>query len=293
VTDGTRQEALHDAHVLEPDGTPHRRHTVMPSCLHTGLPPSLQNGMMAPMLVVAFCGQKGGVGKSTAAIHVASEWLERGKRVLLIDADPQATAVTWFNVAMESGTRRTPTVVAMGNNMHRDGQFQSVAANFDRVVIDCPARIDAIQRSALLVSNLAILPCGPSGTDTWALTSSIELVQQAQDYRPQLRGGVLITRKQAATAMGRAAREALAESPLPVLRTELGLRVAFSEAITGGYGVTSYAPRDEAAEEIRSLVDELDDLTAHRKGTRDGKEKAASRPSQTRARGGLGRRSGR
>jgi chromosome partitioning protein len=68
----------------------------------------------------AFAGQKGGAGKSTMAIAVAAELMARGSKVLLVDADPQGTATTWTEVAAEAG-HATPTLVAMGANMHRPG----------------------------------------------------------------------------------------------------------------------------------------------------------------------------
>src|SRR5438105_3351246 len=105
------------------------------------------------MLTVAFCGQKGGVGKSTAAVCLACEWMERGLSVLLVDADPQGTATTWASVRTEAG-RKTPTLVAMREAMHKNDQLSRVSAGFDRVVIDCPARMDKIQRSALMVADV-------------------------------------------------------------------------------------------------------------------------------------------
>jgi chromosome partitioning protein len=69
---------------------------------------------------------------------------------------------------------------------------------------------------------------------------------------------VLITRKQGRTAIAKSARAALETSGLPVLVTELGHRVAYQEALAAGKGVTSHAPRDAAAKEIFSLLDELE-----------------------------------
>lgn len=211
------------------------------------------------MLVIAFAGQKGGVGKSTAAISVASEWHVRGHRVLLVDADPQGTSLTWGAVAAEAG-RQPPAVIAMGATMHRDGQLGRVGEGFDRIVIDCPPRHDAIQRSALMCADLAILPCGPHPADVWALAAGAALIEEAQTVHPWLRGAVLLTRKQGATAVGRAARGTLASAGLPVLRTELAHRVAYGEALAAGLGPAQYAPGDLCRLEVERLTDELDEM---------------------------------
>lgn len=206
-------------------------------------------------MIVAFAGQKGGAGKSTAACCVAAVGLEHGS-VLLVDADPQGTARTWAEVAAEAG-RPVPTVVAMGAAMHKPDQLPRVRAGFDLVVIDCPPRLGDVQRSALMVADLVVLPCGASAADAWALVGMLDVVREAQIVRESLRVAVLLTRIQGRTALGRGARGVLAESGLHVLKTELGHRIAYQETLAVGRGVTSYAPRDPAAREVRALYAEI------------------------------------
>jgi chromosome partitioning protein len=207
-------------------------------------------------MIVALTGQKGGVGKSTIAICLAAEALARGRSVLLVDADPQGTARTWGDVAAETG-RPSPTVIAMGATMHHPGQLPQVAAPYDVVVIDCPGKFGDVQRSALMVSDVALLPCGPSAPDAWALATSLELLAEARALHPALQAAIVLTRKQGRTAVGRGARDVLTNSGLPVLASELAYRVSFQEALAAGQGVTTYAPRDAASTELRALYDEL------------------------------------
>lgn len=207
-------------------------------------------------MIVAFVGQKGGSGKSTLAVCVASELADRKRNVLLVDADPQRTAVTWHDVASEQG-HAVPTVVSMTGTLHKPNQLPKLAAGYQDVIIDTPPRLGEVQRSAMMVADLAILPCGPSAPDAWALAESIRTIQEAIDYRAALKASIVINKKRSGTAAGRGAREALADAGLPILKTEMGLRQAFQEALAAGLGVGRYAPKDTAAEEVRALVTEL------------------------------------
>jgi chromosome partitioning protein len=207
-------------------------------------------------MIVAFAGQKGGVGKSTTAVCLAVAALERGSRVLLVDADPQGTVRTWGEVAAER-KRPAPTVIAMGASMHKQGQLMALAAGYDMTFIDCPPRHGEVQRSALMVADVVVLPCGASAADAWALATSLEVVREARAMRDELLACVLITRKQGRTAIGTAARKVLESTGLPVLTTELGSRIAYQEALAGGQGITSYAVRDAGTREIFDLLDEL------------------------------------
>lgn len=208
------------------------------------------------MYVVTFAGQKGGVGKSTTAICLAVEGLLRGLRVLLVDADPQGTIRTWADVATQQ-SHPVPTVIAMGATMHRPEQLPLVGKDFDLVIIDCPPREGAIQRSAMMVSDLLLLPCGPSAADAWALAVTLDTVQEARGLYPELKACVLITRKQPRTSLGKGARDVLEQTGLPVLLSELGYRISYQEAIAAGQGVSTYASRSEASKEMKLLFEEV------------------------------------
>jgi chromosome partitioning protein len=209
-------------------------------------------------MIVTLMGQKGGVGKSTTAICLAMEALQRGHGTLLVDADPQGTVRTWSEVAAEN-KQPTPTVVSMGASMHRPGQLDVVAKNYDYTFIDCPPRHGDVQRSALMITDLAIIPCGPSASDVWALTSSLELVEAARTLRESLQACIVISRKQPRTSIGRDARAVLESSGLMVLSSELYYRVAYQEALAAGTGVTGRR-RDSAASEVRRLFEEVEKL---------------------------------
>lgn len=222
-------------------------------------------------MIVAFVGQKGGSGKSTLAICVAAELAAQGRNVLLVDADPQGTATTWHDVASEKGhAAAAPTVVAMSGSLHKPEQIPRLAAAYDDIVIDTPPRLADVQRSALMVAHLAVLPCGPSAPDAWALAESIRTINEATTYRPDLKAAIAINKKRTGTAAAKGAREALMSAGLPVLAVELGLRQAFQEALAAGMGVCAYAPRDVASDELRALVSEILKVGGQQKWRRNG-----------------------
>lgn len=208
------------------------------------------------MPIVAVIAEKGGSGKTTTAANVAAELAARGARALLVDADSQGTALTWAGIAAEAG-HEGPRVVALGDNLRPE--LPRLAAEHDWTIVDCPGRASKRAAAALMVADVAILPCAPSPPDVWALGTTAELVGEVRELRPELRAAVLVNRADR-TGIGASAREALGTLGLPVLASSLGDRAAYREALADGRGVTSYAPSSRAAAEVRALVDELEAL---------------------------------
>lgn len=217
-------------------------------------------------MTLCFCGQKGGTGKTTTALCVASEFLARRRSVLVVDTDPQRSAQTAVGIGAANGDN-VPVAIAMGEELHRPGQLDVLAAAYDVVVIDCPSRQDdragAVTRAALMYcgseSGLAILPCGPSAMDVWALSDSIDAVHVVRTMHPDLDARIAITRKSPTrTVLGDSARSILGETGLGLFATELHHRIAYQEAPSVGLGVAQYQPKSPAAAEVISLVSEIE-----------------------------------
>lgn len=207
------------------------------------------------MPIISVAGQKGGAGKSTTALSLAAEYHARGLRVLVVDADDeQRTALTWGDVADEAEIA-APPVIRMGDAIRT--QLPALAAPYEVVLIDCPGRNGRRTAFALGLSDLAILPIGPTGPEIWTVRATLDQVADVQAIRPYLDAAILITRKQPGTVIGNRARAALEACECDVLDTEVHYRVGYGEAITAGRGPTTYEPASDAAHEIRALADEV------------------------------------
>ncbi len=209
--------------------------------------------------VVAFASPKGGVGKSTVAVSTAAELIARGRRVLLVDADPQRSAYAWSEAA-RSGGLPAPTTVAMGATMHQPGELDALVGQFDVTLIDAPPSQAEILRSAILSADIAILPATPSGFDLWALADAIEIVRRAGAIKNRFQAAILVNRRDPRSKLDANVRDSLGEAGLPVLKTMLSNLVAYRESILMGQGPSTYAPDSKAGLEVRSLVDELETL---------------------------------
>ena len=209
-------------------------------------------------MIVSFLNQKGGVGKTTLAVHTAAGLALEGLDVILVDADPQGSALDWL------AARRKPplfSVVGMPRPvLHR--QVPRLAAGVDAVVIDGPPSLANIARSAMVASDLVVIPVQPSPYDVWAAGDLVELVAEARIDRDQLDARFVVSRRIANTVIGRDVTEALGEWPVPVLETHITQRVAFAESAATGLAVMESAPGSAAAGEVRSLVREVMALTA-------------------------------
>ena len=203
-------------------------------------------------MIIAFESQKGGVGKSTLALHLATALAAKG-RVRVIDADPQGTCITWASVR-----ERPPLFEVMGYdrpNLH--SQMAKMAEGHSHVIIDGPPRVTALAKSVIAAADLVIIPIQPSQADIWAAAETVTLIQEAQVHYPELKAVFVINRRITKSALARDVRAALDEAPFPCLISSIGQRVIFAEALGQGETVIEREPRGVAAQEVELFAAEV------------------------------------
>ncbi|MQB35439.1 cobyrinic acid a,c-diamide synthase [Agrobacterium tumefaciens] len=210
-------------------------------------------------MIVAVLNQKGGVGKTTIALHLAGEWARRRLRVTLVDADPQGSALDWSQQRSREGQPRSFGVVGLARDtLHREAP--ELARDADHVVIDGPPRVAGLMRSALLAADLVLMPVQPSPFDGWASAEMLALLTEARIYRPELAARFVLNRCATRTIIARETAETLADHDPPVLATTIGQRVVFADAAQTGRLASEINADSPAAREISALASEIDRL---------------------------------
>lgn len=204
-------------------------------------------------MIISVQNQKGGVGKTTLAIHISHALVLKGFKVLLVDADPQGSARDW--AAARGAEPQFPVVGLDRPTIHRD--LSALMKDFDHAVIDGPPRVSDLARSAIIAADLIVVPIQPSPYDIWAADEIIKLIQEASVFKEKLKSVFVINRKIVNTAIGRDVVEALEQYPIPVLKASISQRVAFAESAATGSTVLETDSKGAAAKEVMALVNEL------------------------------------
>ncbi len=197
--------------------------------------------------VITFAQQKGGAGKTTLLAHLAAAWAEAGRRVAVIDLDPQRSLSRW------AALRKDPAIELIDSKDYRAASdIKTARRNFDFVLVDCPGAATSLLENAMRESDLVLAPCQPSVMDVWALET---VIASATKLKRPLR--IVLNRMPPRLSNLDEVLTALGASRSLLLATQLGNRNAFSKAMLDGRTAPEITPRATAAAEIYGLRAEL------------------------------------
>ena len=203
-------------------------------------------------MIIAVCNSKGGVGKSTTAVHLAAWLAKQGHRVTLCDCDSQASSSQWIREAapeVKALCLREPDEIIDG--------LPLLAEETDYVVADGPGSLAETSRALLLVADVAIVPCKASMVEVRALDAATRVLRQTQKVRFGMPNATIVL-----SMVGRHyrltqdMRDAASALKLPIAQTSLTLRQVYADAPGQGSVVWKLGAR-EAADEVDRLFREL------------------------------------
>lgn len=247
------------------------------------------------MAILTFVNQKGGVGKTTCCLNVGAGLTQRGKRVLLIDTDPQGNLSISAGIKLKDGE---PTVYEVlkgsasindaikqqgggydvlpadimlsgadielasvpGREMILKEAIAQLNREYDYILIDCPPSLSIITLMGLTASSSVIVPVQAhylALNGIAQLVDTIKLVKKRMN--PQLEiGGVIVTQYDSRKILNREVYESLVNAfPGKVFNTTITNSVALAEAPSYGKDIFQYKPTCSAAAQYEALVDEL------------------------------------
>ena len=140
-------------------------------------------------------------------------------------------------------------------NMARDAL--GLAADFYFTIIDGPPQAETISRSCIVASDLVVVPIEPGGASRWSSDLTVRQLKEAQELKPNLKCGFVVSRKIGATVLGRDTRTMAADAGIPTFETEIEQRVAYAEALTMGKTIFEWSGRGPAVIDIQNLTHEL------------------------------------
>ena len=220
--------------------------------------------------VITLATSKGGAGKSTLARSLAAHWFSLGHKPALIDADPQRSLANRYD---PNGPLAGLPIVAEPEERVGD-VIEELQQRHRPVIVDTAGFRNRTTISALVATDLAIIPLKPSSEDVDAAVATYDLIQEINGTderagRP-VKIAMVLTMTLRSTVIARHVRDQLKDAGYPLLAAEMQNRVAYPEAGIDGLSPNTVDPDGAAARDIAAIVHELMKIPSHeimKKGT--------------------------
>jgi len=196
------------------------------------------------MRVLSILSRKGGAGKTTLTLHLAVAAQQSGLRVLVMDSDPQASALSWYGKRDDG----MPHIIKVCTTKIPKAMRASRDYGIDLVLMDTPPHTRQVASVAAQNSDLVLIPTRPSILDIESIGGTVELVKAAG--RPAV---IVLNACPTNSPVVGEAREVLAGYGVPVAPMSIGNRMAFQHALNSGHAVSEFEPASKATAELFAL----------------------------------------
>ncbi|HEY4311073.1 MAG TPA: ParA family protein [Pirellulales bacterium] len=205
-------------------------------------------------MIITIANSKGGVGKSTLAVHLAAWLHEQGCRVTLADCDTQQSSSEWIREA-QPGIK----AVRLDNPDVILNELPNLNQDADFIVADGPGSQTETSRALLLRADLAIVPCKASMLEIRALAKATDVLRQAQDIRKGVPQAVIVLSMIGMHyRLTKDMKDAAAALSLPLATNAMILRQIYADAPGQGAVVWNMGARArDAANEVDALFREI------------------------------------
>lgn len=198
------------------------------------------------MKTISFISQKGGTGKTTLALNIATEAMRQGLTVAIIDLDPQPSATAWSELRTKSDD---PPVLDAKASRLSPAVAMAAKQGLDLLIVDTGGRTDEGAFAAAKASDLVVVPIQPSAIDLKSMDATRELIDRAG--RPA--SIVVLTRVKPFGTRHEEIAAGLNAGGFTVCPITIGDRVSFQDAYAAGQTVAEYEAGGKAMQEIHQL----------------------------------------
>ena len=211
---------------------------------------SIYIGIHVDMKTISFVSQKGGTGKTTLALNVATEAMRAGLLVAIIDLDPQPSAMAWADLRLN---RQAPLVLDAKAPRLVAAVQTAAEQGLDLLIVDTGGRTDEGAYAAAKVSDLVVIPIQPSAIDLKSMDATRELIERAG----QPASLVVLTRVKPFGTRHEETASWLTSHGFTVSPVTIGDRVPFQDAYAAGQTVSEFEASGKSAKEIKDFYMEI------------------------------------